>query len=539
MKKINIPPQLSVRLQTASRILSLPLRAIGLLLGDLIYLLVKSVGVGIRGICGFFRRRQAAAENAVRQYRTKRSILHLLGSVVAGESGILRTVLRFAVPLTSCALLWTVVQQGMHQQYGVAVAVDGKMLGIIENESAYMEAEEIVRRRLDSAEDAEQVDFSRRFQLQRLSASDMLLTAGQLAELMMQNAGIELTEGYGVYVNDVLQGVVTETHPIEAAMTRQLSAFCNKLGEDAEQVHYADTVRYEFGLFPSERFTDAQKLANKLTAVTHSTRIYTAVSGDTVKSVAARFSVTQEELYALNDELPVIIPYGRKITVPVTVHYMPIVYTRRVNALAMIDFDTVRTETNSLPEGREEVIMRGTKGERRNHQVITYTDGVQTAVETVRSVLTVKPIDREIAVGTFKAQPYSTDTVIDGIGKYVWPVDGGRITCPFGSAGGHIGLDIGAAEYSEIYAADGGVVQYAGWEPGYGNFVILLHDDGYQTVYGHCVELLVNPGLQVQRGDVIALVGSTGDSTGPHLHFEVRENGVRVDPALYLRVNAD
>ena len=534
MRKIQLPV-----IRGICRILLLPLRAVLLLLGDLVYLLGRAVSAGFRGICGFFRRRHDTAEHAVRQYRTRHSVLRLLGSVIAGENGILRSVLRYAVPLTCCALLWTVVQQGVHQQYGVAVAVDGKTLGMIADESAYMEAEEIVRRRLDSAEDAEQVDFSRSFQLQRLGEADMLLTSGQLAEMMMQNAGIELTEGCGVYVRDEMQGVVTDTHPIEAALTRQLSAFCNKLGEDAEQVHYADTVRYEYGLFPAERITDAQALANKLTAATHSTRIYTAGSGETVKSVAARFSVTADELNALNDGLPVIIPQGTRITVPVTTHFMPIVYTRRVSPLSMVDFDTVRTETNTLPEGREELVVRGVKGERRSHQIITYTDGVQTSVETIGSELTVQPIDREIAVGTFHAQPYSTDTVIDGIGKYVWPVNGGRITCPFGAAGGHIGLDIGAAEYSEIYAADGGEVQYAGWEPGYGNFVILLHDDGYQTVYGHCVEVFVNPGMRVERGDVIALVGSTGDSTGPHLHFEVRENGVRVDPALYLRVNAD
>ena len=77
------------------------------------------------------------------------------------------------------------------------------------------------------------------------------------------------------------------------------------------------------------------------------------------------------------------------------------------------------------------------------------------------------------------------------------------------------------------------------WEDSYGYFVLIDHGDGFETLYAHCVELIAQPGQKVRKGEPIALVGNTGDSTGPHLHFEVRVDGVRVNPTQYMRVNMD
>ncbi len=98
----------------------------------------------------------------------------------------------------------------------------------------------------------------------------------------------------------------------------------------------------------------------------------------------------------------------------------------------------------------------------------------------------------------------------------------------------HSGLDFGADYGSPIYAADSGTVIFAGWYGGYGNAVILNHGNGLSTLYAHASELYVEEGQQVQKGQPIAAVGSTGFSTGPHLHFEVRNNGEPTDPLYYL-----
>jgi murein DD-endopeptidase MepM/ murein hydrolase activator NlpD len=100
----------------------------------------------------------------------------------------------------------------------------------------------------------------------------------------------------------------------------------------------------------------------------------------------------------------------------------------------------------------------------------------------------------------------------------------------------HQGVDVAAPEGAPVAARAEGVVVYAGWAEGYGLVVVLDHGRGYQTLYAHLRRVQVPPGSWVRAGGVIGEVGSTGRSTGPHLHFEVRYREVPVDPLPYLRV---
>jgi hypothetical protein len=104
-------------------------------------------------------------------------------------------------------------------------------------------------------------------------------------------------------------------------------------------------------------------------------------------------------------------------------------------------------------------------------------------------------------------------------------------------SGAHTGLDIGAASGSNIYAVADGIVKYAGSMGSYGNLVIISHSNGVESYYAHCSRILVSVGQQISAGDNIALVGSTGNSTGPHLHLEIRINNTPVNPQKYLYRN--
>lgn len=115
----------------------------------------------------------------------------------------------------------------------------------------------------------------------------------------------------------------------------------------------------------------------------------------------------------------------------------------------------------------------------------------------------------------------------------------GILTSTFGEQRGgyyHKGVDLAANTGTKIQAALDGTVSFSGVADGYGKVVIVDHSDNLQTVYAHCSKLNVSPGEQVLRGQVIAEVGNTGDSTGPHLHFEIRVDGVPIDPLRYTGV---
>ena len=129
----------------------------------------------------------------------------------------------------------------------------------------------------------------------------------------------------------------------------------------------------------------------------------------------------------------------------------------------------------------------------------------------------------------------------------MWPIKG-KVTSAFGTRqnpmGGssweyHTGLDIAVPMNSDIKATGGGVVKFAGWDGGYGNLVIINHGMGLETYYGHNTKVLVKAGDTVTRGQVIAKSGSTGNSTGPHCHYEVRVNGVPVSPVKYVTLSGD
>ena len=112
-----------------------------------------------------------------------------------------------------------------------------------------------------------------------------------------------------------------------------------------------------------------------------------------------------------------------------------------------------------------------------------------------------------------------------------------NISSGYGSRWGrtHKGLDYAHPTGTNIYASAGGTVTFSGWNSGgYGYLVIISHGNGVQTYYAHCSKLLCSVGQTVSQGQLIAKVGNTGRSTGPHLHFEIRVNGVAYNPAYYL-----
>ncbi len=136
------------------------------------------------------------------------------------------------------------------------------------------------------------------------------------------------------------------------------------------------------------------------------------------------------------------------------------------------------------------------------------------------------------------------NTQVNSTGNYIWPCPscytitsnyGYRYLELYGYTRLHAGVDIGAQYGAEVVAADGGSVSVATYSSSYGNYVMLYHSDGSSTVYAHMSSLAVSAGQTVKQGDVIGYVGSTGNSTGPHLHFEVRVNGGTVDPMQYFK----
>lgn len=181
----------------------------------------------------------------------------------------------------------------------------------------------------------------------------------------------------------------------------------------------------------------------------------------------------------------------------------------------------------------------GEKGKRISRYEVTYIDGVEVSRKLKESETILEPV-----VETFEAEVDDEGLYTESIpvtaseavtGSFIWPVNGGYVSDPFMSDRSHKGMDIAADSGTDIYAADGGTVIDAGWnDGGYGNYVMIDHGNGYVTLYGHASEVYVSAGDIVSAGDVIAAVGTTGDSTGNHCHFEIRYDGGYLNPASFI-----
>lgn len=184
-------------------------------------------------------------------------------------------------------------------------------------------------------------------------------------------------------------------------------------------------------------------------------------------------------------------------------------------------------------------VKKGEVESRRNEQEAVLYSAVSERDTAERAYRELQETSRRIEMMIRNIQ--SGNQATGATGAMIWPVSG-PITSPygwrthpiFGTQRYHSGIDIGADYGEPIRAADSGVVIYADWMGGYGKTIIIDHGGGISTLYAHASELVAGEGLRVYKGQVVSRVGSTGYSTGPHLHFEVRQNGSPTNPLGYL-----
>lgn len=189
--------------------------------------------------------------------------------------------------------------------------------------------------------------------------------------------------------------------------------------------------------------------------------------------------------------------------------------------------------SETLYENEWQLAQEGKKGETQVTDRVTYLDSEEQAREFLNETVISEPVTEIIYVGTLD----SSSAIITG--SFMWPSDG-KISSQFGyrnvrvGSSNHKGIDISCSANSPIYAADGGYVVFAGWSGGYGNLVQIQHQDKVVSYYAHCNSIGVTVGDIVSKGEEIAKVGSTGTSTGNHVHFEVRLDDQPVNPLDYL-----
>ncbi|MFD1176548.1 peptidoglycan DD-metalloendopeptidase family protein [Paenibacillus puldeungensis] len=256
---------------------------------------------------------------------------------------------------------------------------------------------------------------------------------------------------------------------------------------------------------------------------------YEVQEGDTISSIASRFDVTQKELFHNNPEVKELsMQIGTVLNIKAMQPSITVKTVERTSETLLMEPEVIIRKSESMKAGKSKVISLGAAGLKTMLYRVTKENGQVIDEEWLGQEVVKKAAPKIVLRGT---------KVIlgEGSGQFAWPVASARMTSSYGERWGrtHKGVDLVSSNRS-ILAADDGVVIFTGEKTGYGNCIIINHKNGYETLYGHLSKISVKKGQVVEKGTKIGVMGSTGRSTGTHLHFEIHENGSLQNPMKYL-----
>lgn len=497
------------------------------------------------------------------------------------------TLFNTALPVAACVLLATTIAHWGSVTFALEVQYNDRSIGYVANESVYLEAEKLAKSRVVSnaqamqtventsgeAGEARVVNLSTRglavtaeepeeeliakptYKLQLVSI-DQLTDANTMSDKLIEYSSSRITNACGVYVDGQFVCAVKNETDAVSVFDKLLSE--KKTSEANTIADFVEEVSYVQGLYPDNEETvwDAEQLEEKLRSKKAEAVYYTVQTGDTPSGIAQANDLTTKELTALNPGLTETIHVGDRLLVSNEVNYIRVKLIKTVQRTEEIPFETEENRTSSMYTGRTKTVQEGVNGQRQITELVTYIDNVAVSTEQVSTKVVREPVTKKVNVGTKARSSYSSSSssgsayssssspVYYGSGsvstKLMWPAPTARQISQHYGHNGHNGTDIttnGALGRPIVAAASGTVVEVgSGWNGGYGNCVVIDHGNGLRTRYAHCQNnsVRVRVGQKVSQGQQIASIGSTGNSTGPHLHFEVTVNGRRVNPERYL-----
>ena len=334
----------------------------------------------------------------------------------------------------------------------------------------------------------------------------------------------------GLKLQAVTEQELTEYEENEASI-KDLPALKENESRIVKIALSADVQATTEQVSPKEVLTTNQALA-LLNKGKPEEKIHVVKSEDTPSKIAKEYGMTAAELVEVNDSLAEdnVIKAGDELNVTILEPFVEVVTHYETKRSEKVSFEKKTEKSNSLFKGDKKVSQIGSDGEKVITELIEKHNRkvIDKSIEDERVL--VEPKDEITIVGT-KVVPSR------GKGSFKWPAVGGHVSSQMGTRWGklHRGIDIARPTSRAILASDNGVVVSVGPDGGYGNKVVIDHNNGYKTLYAHLASIKVSVGQTVSQGTKLGVMGTTGHSTGIHLHFEVTKNGTLVDPMSVLK----
>ena len=384
---------------------------------------------------------------------------------------IFRYVSCIALAVVSASL--TIVASGV--TFGYTVKYSDEVIAVVSSQSDYNEADAIVLDNLDK-KDAKKASKSPKFGL-TLTVKDKLNNTQEIVEAIVSNND-DLTEATALYVNGEIV-FCSNNKEITSFVDARLNAYSIKGAENT--VEFMDDVKVEEGYFLNSDMVDLE----------------------TAKFIIDGLNVQTVSVVTNTVEIP---------------------------------FETKNVRTPNKERGYSAVTVKGENGITEKTEKIVKVNGEIIESTVLESKVIKEQVTQVVTIGTANAYISATTKANIQSAGFICPISAGkyRVSSYYGDGRNHKAIDLAADRGTPIFAAGAGKVIYSGWDGDYGYSVVIEHANGMKTRYAHANALCVTKGATVAQGDMIATVGSTGWSTGNHLHFEVIVNGVKVNPGPYI-----
>ncbi len=297
-----------------------------------------------------------------------------------------------------------------------------------------------------------------------------------------------------------------------------------------QSMEFVDKIEITECYLKPEELTPAEDVIKYLTEDQNVQEIYKVQSGDTLSGISYKTGIPMEELILMNDALEnerSIINIDQELIISVPTPTLTVAYTTTEYREEEYSAEIQYVDNDNWYTTKQVTLQEPSNGFRKAVSNITYHNGEVYETEILKQEVLMEAVPKIVERGT-QIPP-----------TYIKPLYGGTYTSGYGwrsfrGGGYHYGIDWATPTGTTIYASSGGTVTRAGWSSSYGYCVYIQHPGGFETRYAHNSKLLVSVGQTVKQGQAIALSGNTGDSSGPHLHFEIRINGSAVNPKNYL-----
>ena len=327
-------------------------------------------------------------------------------------------------------------------------------------------------------------------------------------------ADMEMREGAIVYAAG------EETEPIEATQAE------NTFQNGVLSIEFEQDIEITESNVPVSACTTVQEALDMLTKDKEENQVYEVIAGDCMSIIAEKNEISLNRLYDLNTGVTgdTTLQIGQELIITVPEPELSVLMEEEVTYEEDYQEDVIYVNNDSWYTTTQVVQQEGTVGHREVVAVVSSRNGKEVEREIIHENILTESLPKIVERGTMTPP------------NYIKPISGGTLTSYFGPRWGrlHAGVDWGISTGSTVVASSGGRVVSAGWNGGYGYSVLIQHPDGRKTRYAHLSKITVSNGEYVTQGERIGLSGNTGNSTGPHLHFEMIINGSAVNPLNYI-----